>query len=112
MALALVVLNGLLQGCAGLLDERARFLEGWRPGRVVQIDQGAAIHVRIAKDCRKMVAPDAAARDRYVLVRYSETPSRCAYRVAPLSGAETIEVGDRVQVNIQHCHAPLAMIGG
>ncbi|WP_162590479.1 hypothetical protein [Variovorax sp. RA8] len=72
----------------------------------MQIDAGAAIAARMARDCREMAAPDAAARERYALVRYSEAPSRYAHHVAPLSEAETIKVGDRVQVNIRHCDVP------
>ena len=48
-----------------------------------------------------------AARKLYALVRYSEAPSRYAYWIAPLRDAGPARVGDRVQINILHCHVPL-----
>lgn len=105
-ALTLMVVPAL-QGCASLAEERARFVQGWRPGRIVQIDTGTAVRAHSWKDCRSEVSPQTAATSRYAVVRYSEAPSRYAYRVAPLPHDGTFGIGDRVQVNIDDCSAAL-----
>ena len=61
VALLVITLAGL-QGCAALQAARTRFVEGGRPGRIVQIDRGADMDVRTTRDCRKDAAPEAAAR--------------------------------------------------
>jgi hypothetical protein len=101
-----------LQGCVSLVNDRARFLEGWRPGRIVQIDTGAAINGHRARDCRQEMAPEKAAVQTYVVVRYSESPSRYRHRIAPLPAASTLEIGDRVEVNIENCQAPFIPLAG
>lgn len=108
-AAALIV---LLQGCASLLNDRARFLEGWRPGRVVQIDVGSAINGRLAKDCRQETADEKAAERRYVVVRYSAAPSQYRHRIAPLPAMPGLEIGSRVEVNIENCQVPLILLAG
>jgi hypothetical protein len=95
------------QGCASLAAERALFLEGWRPGRIVRIGVGAAIGPPLRSDCRKAMPREASSGNHFALVRYSVSPSRYAERIAPLTDAAALRVGDRVYVNTKECKAPM-----
>lgn len=108
--LGLLALAGALPGCASLAEERLRFTQGWHPGRIVQIDVAPAISVRSARDCRAE-APGSADGSRYALVKYVQSPSRYAYRVAPLPESSLLAVGDRVEVNVRRCDLPMSRVG-
>lgn len=101
------VLTFTQQGCASLASERALFLEGWHPGRVVRVDVGAAIGPPFRSECRREMASLDVARRLFALVRYSVSPSRYAERVAPATNAEALRAGDRVYVNTKECRAPM-----
>jgi hypothetical protein len=95
------------QGCASLATERALFLEGWHPGRVMRIDVGAAIGPPLRSDCRKAMPLEASSQSHFALVRYSVSASRYAERIAPLTDAAALRVGDRVYVNTKECKPPM-----
>lgn len=101
------VLTFAQQGCASLASERALFLEGWHPGRVVRVDVGAAIGAPFRTDCRGEMAPQDAMQSHFALVRYSVSPSRYAERIALVADAGALRVGDRVYVNTKECKAPM-----
>jgi hypothetical protein len=107
--LGLLALAGALPGCASLAEERLRFTQGWHPGRIVQIDVAAAISVRNARDCRAQV-PGAADGSRYALVKYVQSPSRYAYRVAPIPKSSLLAINDRVEVNLHRCDLPMSRL--
>ena len=98
-----------LSGCAEFLAGREQRAQGWREARVVQIDAGALIGrssqiERSAEwDCRKGVAPDAAANRRYVVYQFKGVSNSRWYRIAPLPDNVQLKVGDLVRVNIQNC---------
>lgn len=76
----------------------------------MQIDVSPAIDVRNARDCRAE-APGTAGGSRYALVKYVQSPSRYAYRVAPLPESSLLAVGDRVEVNVRCCDLPMSRLG-
>ena len=108
--LSAVLTIGGLSGCSLLVTERERYLKGWRPGRIVQIDAGAAIQLRLALDCRKGVPADVAVTTRYALVQYTIAPSRYGYWVTPVSWIPGIAVGYHVEVNVDHCEIPMVKL--
>lgn len=104
--LGVLLLISALAGCSSLWSEHARFVEGWRPGEIVQIGKGATIDVRFFQDCRESPSPGVASVTPYVLVRYSRAPKRYGYLVTPLVPGQGLAVGDRVEVNIDSCQTP------
>ena len=98
-----------LSGCAEFLAGREQRAQGWREARVVPIEAGASIG-RISEiersaewDCRKGVAPDAAANGRYVVYQFKGVSNSRWYRIAPLPDNVQLEAGDLVDVNIENC---------
>ena len=102
----LLVTAGIV-GAIFLQSTRARFLQGWRPGQVVEIDLGTAIHVPSSKDCLQQASPETRATQRYVVVLYPSTLRRYRNRVVPLPKGLDLRPGDRVQVNIDRCEDAL-----
>ena len=105
-----LALAGMLTGCAGFIEANERFNDGWRSGRVLQIAKASDIRVHLAKDCR--AAPGNPASAEFVLIKYTKTPSNYGYRVAPSPQRSTLAVGDRVELNIKDCSAPIERIQG
>ena len=70
-----------LTACGSLMADHQRFIEGWRPGRVMQIDSAARIRVRFAVDCRPPLVSGTAQPAAFALVRYSQAPSRYGHMV-------------------------------
>ena len=101
-----------LTACASLLVEHQRFLKGWRPGRIVQIDEASSIRVRFAVDCRDRDTHASKIRAPWALIRYSQAPSRYGYIVVPLSDTTPLAIDARVEVNIHRCDAPTAIADG
>jgi hypothetical protein len=102
LAIAVGIGGGLL-----LQSRRAHFLEGWRPGQVVEVDLEAAIHVPLSRDCRQQPSTETVATQRYVVVLYRSTLRSYRNRVVPLPKGLELRVGDRVQVNIDRCEDAL-----
>lgn len=76
----------------------------------MRIDVSPAIDVRNARDCRAE-APGRADGSRYALVKHVQSPSRYAYRLAPLPESSLLAVGDRVEVNVHRCDLPMSRVG-
>jgi len=100
---AAVIALMLLGGCAGFLAAREQNAQGWRDARIVQIDTGASIARTSERDCRKVAAPDEAAKTRYAVYEYRGVSRSRWYRIAPLPEGEGFKVGDLVRVNIESC---------
>lgn len=92
-----------LSGCAEFLAAREQRAQGWRDARVVQVDTGASIVRDSDRDCRMAVAPDEAAKGRYVVYQYMGVSNSRWYRIAPLPDGVPLKVGDLVRVNIDNC---------
>lgn len=97
-----------ITGCASLFAGNQRFAEGWRVGRVLQIDRASEIKVRFAKDCRS--PSQASNAGLLVLVRYSTSAGHYGYRVAPAPHFQTLAPDGRVEVNINRCDLAIMRI--
>ena len=111
-ALSLAFAAVALVGCSQLMADRQRFLEGWRPGRILQVDVAAAIRVQPAKDCRKQATAESVSDAQYALVRYTRSPSHYSHVVAPVPPNSGLQVGDRVDVNVDRCADPMVKVSG
>ena len=100
---AAAVIALMLSGCAEFLAAREQSAQGWREGRVVQIDTGASIARTSDRDCRKAVPPDEAAKTRYAVYEYRGVSRSRWYLIAPLPNSGQVKVGDLVRVNIESC---------
>ncbi len=92
----------LLTGCTQFVADGEQARQGWREARVVQIGTGASIDRPATRDCRKEVAPEAAATGRYAAYQYRSAGGRF-YVIAPLPDTLTFKVGDPVRVNTKSC---------
>ena len=101
VALAMV---SMIAGCASFVTANKRFNEGWRTGTVLQIAKATEIRVRFAKDCREFRS--ISDLDQFVLVRYTRSPRRYAYFVAPAPFPEILALGDKVEMNVENCDLP------
>ena len=111
--LGAVLTVGCLSGCSSLLAEHEHFVQGWRPGRIMEIKSGAAVfQVRFALDCRQGVSADVAATTRYALVRYTKAPRRYGDLIAPLTPTPDLAIGDLVEVNVERCEVPMVKLPG
>ncbi|MGJ7498580.1 hypothetical protein ACSFA8_26475 [Variovorax sp. RT4R15] len=90
-------------GCGSFTAQRARFLDGWHPGRVIRIGRDVPSTSR----CADVAPPNSAIQQPYVLVRYAVAPSRYAERVAVVPTKETVSVSTDVYVHIRDCLTPL-----
>ena len=100
---AAVIALTLLSGCAEFLAAREQSAQGWREGRVVQIDTGASIARTSDRDCRKVVLTDEAAMTRYAVYEYRGVSRSRWYLIAPMPNGGEVKVGDLVRVNIESC---------
>lgn len=100
---------GASSGCASLAEERLRFIQGGHPGRIVQINAAPATSVRSARD-RRAEDSSAAGGSRYALVKYVQSPSRYAFRVALLHESSVLAVDDRVEVNVHRCDLAMSRL--
>lgn len=96
-----------LSACATLAVEHQRFVDGWRSGSVVQIGRAEEITARFAVDCRGASDLFPLTGANFALVRYTRSPSRYAFMVTPLPAKSTMQVGEKVVINIRRCDPPL-----
>lgn len=108
--LCLAMIFVALGGCSQFMTERQRYVAGWRPGQVIQIDDATGIRVRFALDCRGQAPFGTAPGNQYALVKYQQGPSVYRYRVAPLSVSPGLHVGDLVDINIDRCEEPMVKL--
>lgn len=107
-----VVLSALaLGGCTAFdahsLDHTAH-AAGWRAAQVVDVGRAADLAGTVDRDCGTDGGPDAP----YAVVRYRNGGVRSrSLGTSRLPAGAVPKVGDKVEVNILDCAAPLAVAG-
>lgn len=110
-ARAVVLCALALGGCTAFdahsLDHAAH-ASGWRAAQVVDVGRAADLAGTVDRDCGTGGGPDAP----YAVVRYRNGGVRSrSLGTGRLPAGPVPKVGDRVEVNILDCAAPLAFAG-
>lgn len=102
--LKLVVLTScaFLLGCAGIVyDGGYAYRDGWRPGTIKAIGGGIEYREKLAEGCSSQNN-----HGTYATVRYTGG-SHLRSRTIPVEPNSSLQVGDRVYINIKDCNLSL-----
>jgi len=105
--ITVLLLSLMATGCAsGIVYEGGyAFSDGWRPGRVTAVGEGAVFTENLHENC-KAENQQPSAIQRYVTLRYTRA-GHLARRSFPIAKDASWKVDDLVYVNVMDCKASL-----
>ncbi|MGC4062280.1 MAG: hypothetical protein QM749_16105 [Aquabacterium sp.] len=103
-----------LSGCESYPDAAHPMSDGWRVAHVdheVTANESTPL-VRFTEDCRAVPIPIGRPEPaRWALLHFRRPPVD-VYRVVPLMGADRVEEGQEVYVNVDDCTQPVEPLRG
>ena len=109
--LSTAISGSLLCGCADVVFENQfSWYAGWREGTVDQVGEGQEFVRKLTEECKSIIAASPASY-RFATIRYSVV-NRPRRWTALVSKDSSLQVGDRVYVNVRDCTAQVVPAPG